>query len=165
MNVSSCLQCNPYIFTHAFEVLHRVLFQILINGFGRPDFPQVLEDILWMINSLAPSRFWLNFRGVIFKQILVIDGWVISCEITLRWMSQGRTNDKSTLVQVMAWCPQATSHYLNQCWPRSMSPYGVTRLQWVNSSANHTLTLEYKISRHFIINVVKFMKLQQFLGK
>ena len=40
--------------------------------------------------------------------------------------------DKSTLVHVMAWCRQATSHYLNQCWPRSMSPYGVTRPQWVN---------------------------------
>ena len=28
-----------------------------------------------------------------------------------------------TLVQVMAWCCQATSHYLSQCWPRSMLPY------------------------------------------
>ena len=27
----------------------------------------------------------------------------------------------------MTWCRQATSHYLSQCWPRSMSPYGVTR--------------------------------------
>ena len=42
------------------------------------------------------------------------------------------TDDKSTLVQVMAWCRQATSHYLSQCWPRSMSPNGVTRPQWVN---------------------------------
>ena len=41
--------------------------------------------------------------------------------------------DKSTLVQVMNWCCQATSHYLNQCWPSSMSPYGVTRPQWVKS--------------------------------
>ena len=46
-------------------------------------------------------------------------------------MPQGLTGDKSTLVQVMAWCHQATSHYLNQCWPRSMSPYGVTRPQRV----------------------------------
>ena len=37
----------------------------------------------------------------------------------------------STLVQVMAWCRQATSHYLSQCWPRYVSPYGVTRPQWV----------------------------------
>ena len=32
----------------------------------------------------------------------------------------------------MAWCHQATSHYLSQCWPRSISPYGITRPQWVN---------------------------------
>ena len=31
----------------------------------------------------------------------------------------------------MAWCCQATSHYLSQCWPRSLSPYGVTRPQCV----------------------------------
>ena len=33
----------------------------------------------------------------------------------------------------MAWCRQATSHYLSQCWPRSMSPHGITRPQWVKS--------------------------------
>ena len=38
---------------------------------------------------------------------------------------------KSTLVQVMAWCRQATSHYLSQFWPRSLSPYGIIRPQWV----------------------------------
>ena len=32
----------------------------------------------------------------------------------------------------MAWCRQATSHYLSLCWPRSMSPYGVTGPQWAN---------------------------------
>ena len=48
-------------------------------------------------------------------------------------MPQDFTDVKSTLVQVMAWCRQATSHYLNQCWPRSSMPYGVTRPQWVNT--------------------------------
>ena len=33
----------------------------------------------------------------------------------------------------MAWCRQATSHYLNQCWSRSRMPYGVTRLQCVKT--------------------------------
>ena len=28
--------------------------------------------------------------------------------------------------------PSASSHYLSQCWPRFMSPYGVTRPQWVD---------------------------------
>ena len=59
-----------------------------------------------------------------FKLDLVIDGWGTSCDIALRWMSLGLTDDKSTMVQLMAWCHQATSHYLSQCWSRSMSPYG-----------------------------------------
>ena len=33
----------------------------------------------------------------------------------------------------MAWCHQATSHYLTQCWPRSVSPHGIPRPQWVNT--------------------------------
>ena len=85
----------------------------------------------WHVDSLAPGKFEWNFRHVIFKQILVIDGWGISCEIALIWMPLGFTDDQSTLVQVMAWCRQATSHYLNQCWSRSPTPHGVTRPQWV----------------------------------
>ena len=83
------------------------------------------------MNSLDPGRFKLNFGWVIFKLTLVTDGWVISCEISLSWMSLNLTDDKSILVLVMAWCHQASSHYLNQCWPRSMLPYGVTGPQWV----------------------------------
>ena len=59
------------------------------------------------------------------------DDWGISCKIALRWMPLDLADNKSTLVQVMAWCRQATSHYLSQCWPRFMSPYGVIRPQWV----------------------------------
>ena len=64
--------------------------------------------------------------------LVVIDDWCISCEIAIRWMLLDLTDDKSTLVQVMDWCRQATSHYLCQCWPRSMWPYGFIRPQWVN---------------------------------
>ena len=82
-------------------------------------------------NSLAPGRFHFYIRKVIFKLTLVNGGWGISYEIALRWIPQDLTDDKSTLVPVMAWCRQATSHYLSQCWPRSMSPNGVTRPEWV----------------------------------
>ena len=44
-------------------------------------------------------------------------------------MSLNLTDDKSTLVQVMGWCHQATSHYLSQWWPRFLPPYGVTTPQ------------------------------------
>ena len=82
-------------------------------------------------NSLIPGKFEWHFRYLIVQIISVINGWGISCELALRWMSLHLTDDKSTLVQVMAWCRQATSHYLSQWWPRSLSPYGVTRPQWV----------------------------------
>ena len=58
----------------------------------------------------------------------MIDGWGICCEITLIWMSLDFTDDQSTLVQVMAWCRQATSHYLSQCWPRSLVSLGHNEL-------------------------------------
>ena len=86
---------------------------------------------LSLFNSLAPGKFEGNFRYIIFKQILMVDCCGISCEIALIWMTLDFTDDMSTLVQVMAWCRQATSHYLSQCWPRSLLPYGVTRPEWV----------------------------------
>ena len=45
------------------------------------------SGICFSINSLASGKFEWNFRFVIFKRILVIDGWGISCEIALIWMS------------------------------------------------------------------------------
>ena len=61
--------------------------------------------------------------------------FTLSNNNALRWMPWDLTDNKSTLVQVMAWCRQATSHYLSQCWPSSMSPYGITRPQRVNLEA------------------------------
>ena len=91
-------------------------------------------------NSLAPGKFEWNFKYLILQIISVIDGWGISCELALGWMSLDITHDKSTLVQVMAWCRQATSHYLSQCWLRSLSPYGITRPQWVKTGANQIIS-------------------------
>ena len=56
--------------------------------------------------------------------------WSLRDLSDLRWMPWDLT-DRSTLVQVMAWGCQATSHYLNWCLPRSVSTYGVTTPQWV----------------------------------
>ena len=72
-----------------------------------------------VINSFVPGKFQQNHRKIIFKLILVTDRCDISSEIALRWTTRDLSDAKSTLVQVMAWCRQVTSHYLNQCWPRS----------------------------------------------
>ena len=63
-----------------------------------------------MINSLAHEKFEWNFRHVILKQMIVIDDSGISYEIALLWMSLDFTDDQSALVQLIAWCRQATSN-------------------------------------------------------
>ena len=73
----------------------------------------------------------------------MIDGWSISCKVVLKWMPINLIDGKSTLVEVMAWCRQATSHYLSLCWPRSQLPYGVIRPQWVNDTAEPCYNMVY----------------------
>ena len=84
-------------------------------------------------NPLGPGSPGCHFKTAIFNLVLLIDFFRSFNDNAPRWMPWDLTDDKSTSVQVMAWCHQATSHYLSQCWPSSMSPYGVTRPQWVNS--------------------------------
>ena len=59
-----------------------------------------------------PANFWLSFKHS------------TQC-MSLGWQ-------RSTLVQLLAWCCQATSYYLNPCWQRPMMAYGTTGPQWVN---------------------------------
>ena len=69
-----------------------------------------------------------------------ISGYPIS---TWHYMRQGTKTvatalagtQRTPLVEVMAWCRLAPSHYLSQCWPRSMSPYSITKPQRVNQSS------------------------------
>ena len=102
------------------------------------------EEAIFNLHQLiGPWEIWIEFSINNFKLILVIDGWgiflrwmsaVIVKFLSCEWMPLNTFDTNSTLIQVMTWCHQATSHYLSQCWPRSMSLYGgITRPQWVNS--------------------------------
>ena len=44
---------------------------------------------------------------MIFKRMLVIDGWDISCETALGWMSLDLADDKSALVSGNGFVPSA----------------------------------------------------------
>ena len=77
-------------------------------------------------------------------------------------MSLDFTDDQSTLVQVVAWCHQATSHYLSQCWPRSLSPYGVTRPQWVKCSTHWHWNKMAAIFQKTFSNTLSWMKIKEF---
>ena len=72
-------------------------------------------------------------KGGVFKLTLQIDILSASCKLVVRRMLPNSIDGKSTLVQVMAWCYQAASHYLSQHCTWSMSPLGDARR--VNSLA------------------------------
>ena len=129
--VQLCIWLQLAVTDHHLYILWSGKSNISCQGKVRRIYEGLWQDIL-SIKSLVPRRFEWNFRSIIFKLILVFGGWGPSCEISRWWMPLDLTDDKSTLVQVMAWYRQATSHYLSQCWPSFMSPYGVIRPQCVN---------------------------------
>ena len=91
------------------------------------------------INSSPCGQNGCHFD--IFKCNFMDENLCILIWISLKFVPEGPIDNKSTLVQVMAWSHRVTSHYLSQCWPRSMLPYGVTRSQWVKSHYNTVIFL------------------------
>ena len=98
-----------------------------VQGWRLPQFP----SNNFFINSLAPGRSERDSKNGIYNLVLLIGIFKSSYDNVLKWIPKDLADNKSTLVQVMVWCFQATSHDLNQCWPRSPMPYGVTQPQWV----------------------------------
>ena len=142
---ATCILFRQWVFFFVYLLNRGVISKgkrrqwVWLDGTIHPCDNDLFDDFLADIesgfyNSLVPVKFQWNVGYVIFQEILVIDG----CEIALIRMSVDFTDDQSTLVQVMAWCRQATSHYLSQWWPRSLTPYGFTRPQWVDSSITST---------------------------
>ena len=81
------------------------------------------------IDSLAPGGRGSNFKSIISEYILRIKSISNRWEMVRMWVPHKTFDDKSTLVQVMAWWRQATSHYLKQCWPRFPTPPGPQRVK------------------------------------
>ena len=80
------------------------------------------------INSLVPGKCGSNFQTVIFKIILQRYVFNHSHKSALWSMPQNPYDDESTLVRVMSWCRQATSHYLNRVAWCHMAPLCLSEL-------------------------------------
>ena len=96
----------------------------------------IAHDSLWIawpgIDLKHMGDMAMILKSSISKHILRIK--CMSCSgFSLRWMPQGTSRVKSTLIRVIVWCRQATNHYLSHCWPGSISPYGATRPRWVKA--------------------------------
>ena len=80
-------------------------------------FPFASRDLIITFNSLAPGRCGNNLKRVIFEPVLWNGIWSrlsTSCESVSMWMPLNHIDDMSTLVQLMACCLMAPSHYLRQ---------------------------------------------------
>ena len=89
--------------------------------------------------SLATRSLPQKFCNINFKLILQIDIKSVSQETALKRMPRDYTDNKPTFGLVGPGngvvCCQATSNCLCQCWPRSLSPYSVSRPRWVIEAA------------------------------
>ena len=110
-----------------------------------PTSRMILSSIHW-----SPGRRGSNPKSITLKHTLLIKFMKISPEIALSWILQGIV-DKSTSVQVMAWCCQAARHYLCQCWPRFMSQHSITRTQWINSLCPSDIILDHNNGQPFVL--------------
>ena len=92
------------------------------NSSGYPPNQDVEEsgctEILNIHHSLAPGKWGCNFISSNIQTYC--SDWNLEVNVT-----KITDDDNSTLVQVMAWCLRAPSHYPNQCPPRSVMQYAI----------------------------------------
>ena len=79
---------------------------------------------LW-INSLYSKIFYNNPKCTIFTCVSLIDILNRACVIAFSWLPRILINTVPSLVHMTAWGRQTRSPLLMQCWPRSLSPWGI----------------------------------------
>ena len=77
------------------------------------------------INTVKPRQYGCHFAGDIVKCIFLNENARIFIKISLKFVPYAPLDDKPTLVQIMAWDKQATSHYLTQWWITNVISLGL----------------------------------------
>ena len=111
--------CLKRLFIHIFNDI----FHVTGESVGRND-PTWNRCSVCSHWPLVDTDWILNQFLKLISRIDISGG---SCELALMWVPQDFIDDYSPLVQVLAWCRQARSHYLNL---RAMSPSSITRPHW-----------------------------------
>ena len=91
-----------------------------------------------LVHNLTHWPLLENLRYAIFKTVNILVSWALTrCTMNypdINTIPRDHIEDKSAAVHVLALCHHATNHHcLNQCLPRSLASYGVTRRQWIKS--------------------------------
>ena len=111
--------------------LHRLMGDGWING--------CRAEII--LTHWPPRRFGRNFRSVIFKLNLMINGRCTSCEVVLSWMYMVLIDDKSTLGQAITW------------WPSPISPYALTRLKSFKRDWNKWNSIIFHTKMSWVVEI------------
>ena len=107
-----------------------------INGVSY-DLSNTLDQMMWYfidniffvsINCLS-LEIWMIFQVIFMLIVMII------VEVSLVKLTSGdyQWTSLRSLIQFMAYCCQARSHYLNWYWPNSVLPCDVTGQRWVNT--------------------------------
>ena len=96
------------------------------------NFPRILQNLTSITQSSPPGQNGCRFADDKFRCIFVTEKFCIS----LKFVSKAQIDNESALVQVMAWCQTAPSHYLHQCWPSSPTHICSTWVWRVNDIFN-----------------------------
>ena len=129
--------------------------------------PSHYRNQCWLIISKVLWQSWVDLKILISKtrlkikfleshsdltghNELKIDIMGVSWEI-FQVNATEPIDDMSTLLQVTDWCHQVTSRYLSQCWPRSISPYGMSRPQWIRHMPTFTESTQIHWNKNVIL--------------
>ena len=70
----------------------------------------------WPLGKIA-TILKVSFSNSLYTGV----AWPLAVKLLSGWIPQNLTNEKSKLVQVIAFCHQPTECYVSQCWPKSLS--------------------------------------------
>ena len=142
------MDCVVFLLTHCESALYHLCIWLWTYIIWHPWYLPVIINLVILgfhfIHKLTgPGRLGCNLKFIIFKHCIQLDIMCISYKIVGWCKPDDLLDDMEILVKVMAWCRQATSHYLHQNWQtpwletvktRSME-YGSTKyLVWCITS-------------------------------
>ena len=87
------------------------------------DIDTSLLHIFAFLNILASGKCGSNFKSIISYSLCRLFAWPPAEKMSAGESHKNLNSEQSALVQLMAWCRQATGHYTSQCWASSMTSY------------------------------------------
>ena len=89
--------------------------------------------VIYSFQLLTPRRCRSNFTSVIFKQLHGLSSRAILVKLLSGECHRTPLLISPNLFKEMAWCCQATGHYLSQCWFMSVNGNGLHGPWWLIS--------------------------------